>query len=77
MQSVTVTNHKAHEGPEEWFNPSVPSKLNELAILIGARAWTARYAWYVHHRAPLNDVESASWAGVASVLRLSPTAAPA
>ena len=35
------------------FNPSVPPKLNELAILIGARAWTAQYAWYVHHRAAL------------------------
>jgi 4-carboxymuconolactone decarboxylase len=36
------------------FNPSVPPKLNELAILIGARAWTAQYAWYVHHRAALS-----------------------
>jgi hypothetical protein len=35
------------------FNPSVPPKLNELAILIAARAWTAQYAWYVHHRAAL------------------------
>lgn len=36
------------------FNSSVPPKLNELAILIGARAWTAQYAWYVHHRAALS-----------------------
>src|SRR5580765_3274104 len=36
------------------FNPGVPPKLNELAILIGARAWTAQYAWYVHHRAALS-----------------------
>jgi 4-carboxymuconolactone decarboxylase len=36
------------------FNPTVPPKLNELAILIGARVWTAQYAWYVHHRAALN-----------------------
>jgi 4-carboxymuconolactone decarboxylase len=35
------------------FNSSVPPKLNELAILIGARAWTAQYAWYAHHRAAL------------------------
>jgi 4-carboxymuconolactone decarboxylase len=36
------------------FNPTVPPRLNELAILIGARAWTAQYAWHVHHRAALN-----------------------
>jgi 4-carboxymuconolactone decarboxylase len=36
------------------FNPTIPPKLNELAILIGARAWTAQYAWYVHHRAALS-----------------------
>ena len=36
------------------FNPTVPPKLNELAILIGARTWSAQYAWYVHHRAALS-----------------------
>jgi 4-carboxymuconolactone decarboxylase len=30
---------------------TVPPKLSELAILMGARAWTAHYAWYVHRRA--------------------------
>ena len=30
---------------------SVPPKLSELAIIMGARAWTAHYAWYVHRRA--------------------------
>jgi 4-carboxymuconolactone decarboxylase len=29
----------------------VPPKLSELAIIMGARAWTANYAWYVHRRA--------------------------
>jgi 4-carboxymuconolactone decarboxylase len=29
----------------------VPPKLTELAIIMGARAWTAHYAWYVHRRA--------------------------
>ena len=29
----------------------VPPRLSELAILMGARAWTAQYAWYVHRRA--------------------------
>jgi len=30
---------------------SVPPRLTELAIIMGARAWTAQYAWYVHRRA--------------------------
>jgi 4-carboxymuconolactone decarboxylase len=30
---------------------SVSPKLTELAIIMGARAWTAHYAWYVHRRA--------------------------
>jgi len=30
---------------------TVPPRLSELAILMGARAWTAHYAWYVHRRA--------------------------
>jgi 4-carboxymuconolactone decarboxylase len=30
---------------------SVSPKLTELAIIMGARAWTAQYAWYVHRRA--------------------------
>jgi 4-carboxymuconolactone decarboxylase len=30
---------------------SVSPKLTELAILMGARAWTAHYAWYVHRPA--------------------------
>jgi 4-carboxymuconolactone decarboxylase len=29
---------------------SVPPKLSELAILMGARAWGAQYAWNAHHR---------------------------
>jgi 4-carboxymuconolactone decarboxylase len=29
----------------------VPPKLSELAIIMGARAWNAHYAWYVHRRA--------------------------
>lgn len=30
---------------------SLSPKLSELAILMGARAWTAHYAWYVHRPA--------------------------
>lgn len=38
---------------------SVPPKLNELAILMGARAWTAQYAWHAHHRYAVNQGLSA------------------
>jgi 4-carboxymuconolactone decarboxylase len=31
------------------FNTSVPSKLNEFAILIQARLWTSQVAWSVHY----------------------------
>lgn len=32
------------------FTSSVPTRLNELAILITARAWTAQFEWWAHHR---------------------------
>ena len=30
------------------FNSSLPARLNELAILVTARHWTAQYEWYAH-----------------------------
>jgi 4-carboxymuconolactone decarboxylase len=35
------------------FNESMPRKLNEMAIIITARYWTAQYEWYAHKRAAL------------------------
>ena len=35
------------------FNTSIPRKLNELAIIIVARHWTAQFEWQAHHRAAL------------------------
>ena len=35
------------------FNQSMPRKLNEMAIIITARYWTAQYEWYAHKRAAL------------------------
>ena len=32
------------------FGSSLPAKLNELAILVTARHWTAQYEWYAHHQ---------------------------
>lgn len=36
------------------FHSSVPRKLNELAILVTARAWTSQFEWYAHHRMALD-----------------------
>jgi len=35
------------------FSSSVPARLNELAILITARAWDAQFEWWAHHRLAL------------------------
>jgi 4-carboxymuconolactone decarboxylase len=32
------------------FRTSLPSRLNEFAILITARQWNAQYEWFAHHR---------------------------
>lgn len=32
------------------FKTSIPPRLNELAILVTARAWTAQYEWYAHQQ---------------------------
>ena len=33
------------------FKTPLPAKLNELAVLIVTRHWTAQFPWYAHHRA--------------------------
>jgi 4-carboxymuconolactone decarboxylase len=40
-------------GAQVRFHSSLPRKLNELAIIITARHWTAQYEWYAHKRAAL------------------------
>ena len=37
-------------GAEMRYHSSIPRKLNEFAILITARHWTAQYEWYAHRR---------------------------
>ena len=36
------------------FRSSIPSKLNELAIITTARHWDAHYEWQAHHRLALD-----------------------
>ena len=40
-------------GEEIRFRSSLPSRLNEMAILITARRWTSQYEWYAHHKLAL------------------------
>jgi len=40
-------------GAEMRFHSSLPRRLNEFAILITGRYWTAQYEWYAHHRSAL------------------------
>jgi 4-carboxymuconolactone decarboxylase len=35
------------------YHSSLPSRLNEMAILLTARDWTAQYEWYAHKRLAL------------------------
>lgn len=42
-------------GAEIRFRSSIPPKLNELAIIITARHWTAQYEWHAHHRLALDN----------------------
>ena len=41
-------------GASTRFNPSMPRKLNEMAIIITARYWTSQYEWSAHKRAALD-----------------------
>jgi 4-carboxymuconolactone decarboxylase len=40
-------------GAQMRFHSSLPRRLNEMAILIVARAWTSQYEWYAHKRLAL------------------------
>ena len=37
------------------FESSIPKRLNEFAILITARKWTAQYEWFAHLRLALRE----------------------
>lgn len=49
------------------FETSLPLRLNELAILIQARYWTAQFEWWAHHPLALREGLSPE---VAEALRL-------
>jgi 4-carboxymuconolactone decarboxylase len=49
LRSPEVADRFQRVGEYLRFNSSIPADLNELAILITAREWSAQYEWYAHH----------------------------
>jgi len=50
LRSPGMGNIIQQLGAEIRFRSSLPSKLNEMAILITARKWTSQYEWFAHHK---------------------------
>ena len=50
LRSPELADRAQKVGEYIRFGSSLPAKLNELAILVTARHWTAQYEWYAHHR---------------------------
>ena len=53
LRSPEMGNIAQKFGASMRFNPDMPRKLNEMAIIITARYWTAQYEWYAHKRAAI------------------------
>jgi 4-carboxymuconolactone decarboxylase len=53
LRSPEIAQRLQQVGEYLRFSSSVPQRLNELAILITARAWDAQFEWYAHHRLAL------------------------
>src|SRR5678815_3762634 len=53
LRSPEVGDLAQQLGAQVRFHSSLPRKLNELAIIVTARHWTAQYEWYAHKRAAL------------------------
>jgi 4-carboxymuconolactone decarboxylase len=49
LRSPELANRVQAMGEYLRFNSSLPPRLNELAILITARYWSAQYEWHAHH----------------------------
>ena len=49
LRSPQLADRLQRVGEYLRFHSSVPTRLNEFAILITARHWTAQYEWYAHY----------------------------
>jgi len=54
LRSPEMGNIAQKFGASMRFNADMPRKLNEMAIIITGRYWTAQYEWYAHKRAALD-----------------------
>jgi len=53
LRSPELADYAQKLGEYVRFKSSIPPRLNELAILLTARHWTAQYEWYAHRRLAL------------------------
>ena len=53
LRSPDLADRVQRVGEYVRFNSSLPARLNELAIIIVARYWTAQYEWYAHRELAL------------------------
>jgi 4-carboxymuconolactone decarboxylase len=48
LQSPGLADPAQHLGAHVRFGSSLPTALNEMAIILVARRWTAQFEWYAH-----------------------------
>ncbi len=53
LRSPDLADRVQRVGEYVRFNSSLPARLNELAILVVARYWSAQYEWYAHRELAL------------------------
>jgi 4-carboxymuconolactone decarboxylase len=53
LRSPAVGDLLQQLGAQLRFRTSIPTALNEFAIIITAREWSSQYEWYAHHRLAL------------------------
>jgi len=53
LRSPVLAEQLRKVGEQIRFHSSLPTKLNEFAILVTARHWGAQYEWFAHHRLAL------------------------
>src|SRR3954468_22675707 len=50
IRSPELADYAQKLGAYIRFSSSLPARLNELAICVTGRYWTAQYEWYAHSR---------------------------
>jgi 4-carboxymuconolactone decarboxylase len=55
LRSPVLAERMRKVGEYLRFGSTIPKRLNEFAILITARTWTAQYEWYAHLRLALKE----------------------